>query len=198
MVSKRVRLATFAVVICLFWDVASARVVGQGFFRRRDLQFSPGKSRLLANKVVKRFLGHEPFNEAELPLLVAMQMLDQKISGEVTDRQLTDHILNALLNFSSKVFVVNQEPKLDESSDFKLVSYDGSWLTRQRGQLMGANFYISGSLREVGGMTEKGKLFREYEAILELRDIETNDLIQKTVVTSHRKSIGKARGTRGK
>lgn len=171
--------------------VVEARVVGQGLFRRHEIGFSVNKSKAVADKVVKRFLSNKPFKDEDLPVLVAVQLLEQKVASDVTDRQFTDRILNAMLAVPGRIFVVNQEPVLDNKTDFRLVSYDDAWHTRKRGQLMGATYYVTGSLKEVGGVTDKGKLYREYEATLELKDIETDELIQKTIVVSHRRTIGK-------
>lgn len=177
---------------CLVLEAAvAARVVGQGFFRRHETGFSINKSKAVADKVVKRFLSNKPFKDAELPVLVAVQLLEQKVAADVTDRQFTDRVLNAMLAVPGRVFVVNQEPVIDNKTDFRLVSYDDTWRTRKRGQLMGADYYVSGSLKEVGGATDKGKLYREYETTLELKDIETDELIQKTTVVSHRRTISK-------
>lgn len=188
------RLKGIGAVVCgllllLAAESVSAKVIGQGLFRKRDLAFSMGKAKIVANKIVHKFLKHKPFTEEELPILVALQLLEQKIPGKVTDRQYTDQVLDAFLNFSSGAFIVNQDPTMGSRTEFKLVSYDDAWMTRKRGQLMGASYYVSGSLRETAQMNENGKIIQEYEADLQLRDIETDEMVLKTVVTSHRRSM---------
>ena len=181
--------------LLLFFLISSepvlAKTVGQGFVHRQDLEFSAQKTRMIANRIAGRLLSQEPFKSADLPVLVALQLLRQKIPGKVSDRQFTDQVLNAVLFTDGKTFVVNQEPNVETSKDFGLVSYDDSWLTRKRGQLMGANYYISGQLSERVTMNEKGKLVREYEAILELKDIETDELVSKSTIYTHRKTLSK-------
>lgn len=158
-------------------------------FRKTKVQhFIPKHGHGIAKKLAKEILSQEFFTKQELPVKAALALMEVEVEGEVTDQIFTDQILNAFLDYYN-IIIVNQDPSLDLKAAYRLVSYDNPWLTRKRGLLMGAVYYLSGGIREVIEPDEKGKIYKMYKTEMFLKDSRTDELLLKQTVYSHKERI---------
>ncbi len=131
----------------------------------------------IVNRTVSHFLHDPNFVKEEVAIktvLARMQITDSTLS--VTHNELTDDVLNALIN-STKLMVLNLELKTDLSLTFKLTHYLPDLETRKKGILLGSDYYISGSLGSKIVINNKGKEQKRLTTTLKLADIRTNRTI---------------------
>ena len=158
-------------------------------FRKTKVQhFLPRHGRTIARKLAQKIMSQEFFRKQELPVQAALASIQVDVEGQVTDKIFTDQILNAFLDYRG-LMIVNQDPSLDLKTAYKLVSYDHSWLTRKRGLLMGAVYYLSGSIQEVIEPDERGKIYKMYKTEIFLKDSQTDEPILKQTIYSYKKQV---------
>lgn len=111
---------------------------------------------------------------AELPLKVTLANLQIGDSSlGVSSEQYTDYVLNEMLN-NPRILIVNQDLKTDLSLTYKLMHYLPDFETRQKGILLGADYYISGSLNSKMLTNAQGKEKKFLESTLVLSNIRSN------------------------
>jgi len=133
--------------------------------------------KILVDRVVRKFVSQSFFTTAELPRKVTLSTL--VVEGDdvaLTGKQFTNMVLNNVLQDPS-ILVVNQDLKMDYSLDYKLMNYYSAIQARKQGIVLGANYYISGSIKTNHKMKKSGSLERHYVAELEVRKIRSNELV---------------------
>lgn len=129
--------------------------------------------------VVRNLFKAAIFKGAELPIKVAMAQLniDESMLG-VDHEKYTNSVLNELLNHP-RILIVNQDLKTDLSLNYQLMHYLSDLETRKKGIMLGADYYISGSLKSKVINNMQGKELKMLETTLVLSNIRSN----KTVIS---------------
>lgn len=164
--------------------------MGQRYHRGRyEEKFNNKRSWDIAQKIAKKFLSNKFFLQQELPVKATLGVIDLNVDEGPTAKFVTDHTLNALLEYSG-LFIVNQDPSLGFKIDYSLISYESdSDVARKRGMLMGADYFILGSVKQVASANEKGKMFKHYEATLTLKDIRSSQTVAHEEVRTHKQRM---------
>lgn len=112
---------------------------------------------------------------------------------DMTDREFTDMVLNAASDFA-EIIIVNQEPSLSvKRLDQKLISYDGEWVSRKRGVMLGADFIMTGTVRENALSDEKGRAYTAYDGTLVMKEIRKGKVVAEHHEQQNKKKIKRKR-----
>lgn len=149
------------------------------------------QARRLAQKLVSTVLKRKLFIKEELSVKLELALIPVDIRyKEVTDHSFTDMILNAFLE-SPKAAVMNLDSVIGETLNLKLLSYDEESVARKRGLMMGADYYVTGSLNEEILTDEKGRVYRVYRGTIQVRNIVTGNVVVEEHVDQNKKNVRK-------
>jgi len=165
--------------LCSLWPASQTHAWSEkktsGYKKEKSLKKYHRKS--ITSKAVSRMLKQDFFVKDELPrkIVLAKLQLDGVGLG-TTEIDYTNLVLNELLNYQ-KVFILNQDMLLDLSMNYKLMHYYPNLITRKKGIMLGANYYISGLLKSYPEVKKDGKIKRHYISSLVVRDIRTDEIM---------------------
>lgn len=143
----------------------------------------PVQRERLAQNLVGDLMRQPFFSELELPVRVALARLNiHSNTVPVTATQLTDDVLNQLLK-QPHVVVVNQDFSTDINADYRLLSYLTDDEVRRKGVLLGADFYLHGTLQSQEILNSRGKAQTVYHVELIARNIRTDAVMTKAEYT---------------
>ena len=135
------------------------------------------KIKIMAFHIAKDLSRQDVFIKKDLPPKMSLGLFAVNVpTATATGRDFTDAVLNAILNQTS-VLIVNQDAQMGESLDFKLQRYEDSKTLRIRGALLGATYYVVGSVQEHTLTVKPGKVKKAYKANYGVYDIHTNAVI---------------------
>jgi hypothetical protein len=160
----------------------------------QEKPFSKKHARSLAGKLVRGLLRQEFFHKDELSMRVELGLVTLDVRHkDMTDREFTDMVLNAASDFS-EIIVVNQEPSLSvKRLDQKLISYDGEWVSRRRGVMLGADFIMTGTVRENVLTDEKGRSYTAYDGTLVMKNIRKGSVVAEHHEQQNKKKMKRKR-----
>lgn len=175
----RALAAVLACVFCLTAvEPADAWFSNKSRQHAEERPLTKRQAKSLARRLVQGLFRQTALEKDELAKRVELSLISLDVRHkEMTDREFTDMILNSAWD-SAEIIIVNQEPSLSvEDMGQRLISYDDEWTSRKRGIMLGADYVITGSVREKASTDEKGRAYVTYDGQLILKDIRKGSVV---------------------